>query len=102
MRFIICTITPDFGAALAKTLIDERLIGGCNIVPGVRSLYRWQGKVHDEPEELMLMETTTQACEQTMRRIAALHPYDVPKIVALEAADVHAAYLEWLGQVVGD
>ena len=100
MKFIVCTAPPEASLGLVRTLLDEELVGGCNIIPGLRSLYRWKGAIQDEAEELLLFETTDSSCEAAMARIKALHPYEVPKVVALEACHVDAAYDSWLKQVV--
>ena len=99
MKIVFVTCPPGAGAGLVSALLEERLIAGCNIVPGVRSLYRWKGAVCDEPEEVLLMETAADRVEALMERIGALHPYEVPKIVAFDAAAVNAPYLSWVGQM---
>lgn len=100
MKFIVCTAPPGASLGLVRTLLEEELVGGCNIIPGLRSLYRWEGTIEDEAEELLLFETTGAACEAAMARLEAIHPYEVPKVVALEASQVNAAYEVWLKQVV--
>ena len=102
MKFIVSTAPPDASLDLVRTLLDEELVGGCNIIPGLRSLYRWRGVIQDEPEELMLFETTEAACDAAMARLEEIHPYEVPKLVALDASEVNAAYEAWLEQVVRD
>ena len=99
MRFIICTAPPEGSTELLRQLLEERLVACGNILPGVRSLYRWEGAIQDEPEELILMETSVERCEAAMRRLAELHPYSVPKIVSVDAASAHQAYLDWVGDM---
>lgn len=99
MRIVFVTCPPGAGAGLVTSLLEERLIAGCNIVPGVRSLYRWKGAVCDEPEEVLLMETAADRVGALIERLTALHPYEVPKIVALDAAEVNAPYLAWVGKM---
>ena len=100
MKFIVCTAPPDSSLGLVRTLLEEELVGGCNIIPGLRSLYRWEGAIEDEAEELLLFETTDAACEAAMTRLEAIHPYEVPKVVALDATHVNTAYEAGLKQVV--
>ena len=87
---------PDQAAAVARTLVEERLAACVNLVPAVRSIYRWQGAVQDDAEALAIIKTTDERLPALRERLAALHPYDVPEILALPVADGHAPYLAWL------
>jgi periplasmic divalent cation tolerance protein len=100
VKIILCTAPPQGAAKLARTLLDEKLIGCCNILPGVRSLYVWEGAVQDEREELMLMESTDALVDRAMSRLEELHPYSVPKVTSISADSVNAPYLKWLGEVL--
>ncbi|HEY2029088.1 MAG TPA: divalent-cation tolerance protein CutA [Myxococcales bacterium] len=95
---IVLTTLPnaDSAAALAKTIVDERLAACANILPAVRSIYRWQDKVQDEPEVLVLFKTQRAHFDGLRSRILELHPYEVPEVLALPVEQGHAAYLEWL------
>jgi len=81
---------------LARSLVGERLAACANIVSGVRSIYRWQGKVEDEPEVLLVIKTRAELVESLARRVAELHPYELPEVVALEAVDGLPDYLDWV------
>jgi periplasmic divalent cation tolerance protein len=83
-------------AALARALVDERLCACVNIVPGVRSVYRYEDKIWDEPEVLCVMKTRPALFERVCARIVELHPYEVPEILAFNVADGSPAYLAWL------
>ena len=72
-----------------------------NLVPGIRSLYSWDGALQDDAEILALLKTTRAALPSLEARIAELHPYDTPEVVALEPAHVEARYLAWLRGSVG-
>lgn len=84
---------------MATRLLEERLIGCCNIVPGVRSLYWWEGELCRDEEVVMFMETTADRIEAATARLAELHPYDVPKIVVLDPESCDPRYLDWLRAV---
>ena len=99
MRIVFVTCPPGAGVGLASALLEERLIAGCNVIPGIRSLYRWKGAVCDEAEEVLLMETAADRVEALIARIEVIHPYEVPKIVALDVTEVNAPYLAWVGQM---
>lgn len=87
---------PDTAAQLGRTLVDEHLAACANIVPGVRSIYRWQGAVHDDAEVLLIIKTTTTAHETLMQRVLDLHPYNTPEVLVLPVDGGSAAYLRWL------
>lgn len=98
MRVVFVTCPPGAGEALVRTLVQERLVACGNILPGVRSIYRWQGELHDDAEEVLLMETTGDRLEAMMHRLAELHPYDVPKILALDPHEAWPPYARWVTQ----
>jgi periplasmic divalent cation tolerance protein len=89
---------PDAEAAarLGRTLVEERLAACVNLIPGLRSIYVFEGKVCDEGETLCLFKTRRALYPALRDRIAALHSYRVPEIIALPLAEGNAGYLEWL------
>lgn len=99
MRIVLCTCAPGDGAKLLKALLEARLIAGGNIVPGLRSLYRWQGEVQDEPEELLVMETAVDRMETLQEYLAEIHAYDVPKIVSFKVEETLETYLKWVHEM---
>ena len=102
MRVVLCTCPPDEARDLAKQLVDERLIACANIVPGVTSVYRWEGKVCEDSESLLVMKTTAEQLAELTDRIRSLHSYEVPEVIALPLApgEGNPDYLRWLiGQV---
>ena len=96
MHVVLSTISPEAAETLASKLIDERVAACVNILPGITSVYRWQGEVHRDDESLLVIKTSTDALPALMQRVADLHPYDVPEIVALDASSVHPAYAAWI------
>jgi len=86
----------DAAADMAKKVVDEKLAACANILPAVRSIYRWQGKVQDDNEVLVLLKTRQGQLERLKQRILELHPYDVPEVIALPIEQGHAGYLEWI------
>ena len=99
MRVVLCTCAPGKGAELLRQLLSERLVACGNILPGVRSLYRWKGAIEDEPEELLVMETQEQHVSSLIDRIQDIHEYEVPKIIALDVQEVAEAYLQWVREM---
>jgi periplasmic divalent cation tolerance protein len=93
---LVTTPTPERAAELARALVEERLAACGNVLPGVRSVYRWEGRVQDEHEALLLLKTTRARFEALRARVLALHPYQVPEIVALPIEAGSAPYLAWI------
>lgn len=83
-------------AALASALLERRLVACANVVPGVRSLYRWRGEVVDEGEVVLICKTAADRAELAVAAVEALHPYDVPCAVAWPVAEASAAYARWV------
>ena len=97
---VYCTASPEEADALARALVQERLAACVNIAP-VRSCYIWEGKLSLNPEALLIIKTTREGFEPLKKRIAELHSYAVPEIIALPIAEGHQPYLDWLARSVG-
>lgn len=82
--------------AAARTLIEEKLAACANLLPGIESIYRWQGAVETSAEVLVVFKTTTACYPMLETRIRELHSYEVPEIVALRTSDGLASYLQWV------
>jgi periplasmic divalent cation tolerance protein len=85
---------------IARALVEARLAACVNVVPGVVSHYRWQGKVQQDPELLLVIKTTRGRFAALRRALAALHPYEVPELLGLDVAVGDPPYLAWLDQAV--
>jgi periplasmic divalent cation tolerance protein len=88
--------TAERAAEIARVLVEERLAACGNVVPGLRSIYRWEGKVQDDAEALLVLKTTRERFEALRDRVLALHPYQVPEVVALPIEAGSAPYLAWI------
>ena len=95
---VVLASVPDLevGRRLARTLLQERLIACANLVPGVTSLYRWEGAVQEEDESLVVMKTRSELVPRLIARIPELHPYELPEVLALRVADGLPAYCRWV------
>lgn len=93
---VLCTVPADDAERLARTVVEERLCACVNVVPGLRSFFRWEGKVDTAEEQLLVVKTTAAALELLQERLVALHPYDVPEVVALPISSGLPAYLGWV------
>lgn len=98
---LITAPNEEVGRALARALVEEHLAACVNLVPGLTSVYRWQGEVVEDEEVLLIVKTTTFAFPRLKERVLALHPYAVPEILALPVAEGHGPYLDWLRENVG-
>jgi periplasmic divalent cation tolerance protein len=87
-------------ARIAKHLIAQKLIACANLVPQVRSIYSWKGKVADEKECLMLLKSSRELFPALQREIERLHSYSVPEIIALPIVEGSENYLEWIAESV--
>jgi periplasmic divalent cation tolerance protein len=99
--FVVVFVTApsaEVAATIAQAVVGEKLAACVNIVPGLRSIYRWQGKLCDDAEVLCIVKTRRGLFAALRDRVAALHPYEVPEIIALPMTDGSAPYLAWLQQ----
>jgi periplasmic divalent cation tolerance protein len=97
--FVVVFVTApsaEVAANLAKALVAEKIVACVNIVPGLRSIYAWEGKVCDESEVLCVLKTRRSLFWAIRERITALHPYQVPEIIAVPLVEGSTPYLAWL------
>lgn len=89
---------PDAASAraAAATLIDEKLIACANILPGITSVFEWQGEVQAAEEVAVLFKTTAQCLDSLVARLGQCHPYDTPAIIGWECDAAHPETLQWL------
>jgi periplasmic divalent cation tolerance protein len=81
---------------LSRALVEAQLAACVNIVPGVRSIYRWQGKVEDAAEVMLVIKTRRDLFPKLREMLIEGHRYEVPEVLALPVVDGSEAYLEWL------
>ena len=100
---LVLSTWPDVerARAAARTLVEEQLAACVNLVPGVESIYRWQGSVETASEVMMLAKTVSPLYPQLERRLKELHPYEVPEILAFNASDGLGAYVGWVQECCG-
>ena len=97
-HLVMMCLVPDRGVGekIARALVQERLAGCVNLVPGVVSTFRWEGEVKQEDELLMIIKTAAGRFEAVRAAITMTHPYDTPEIIALPIIEADARYLTWL------
>jgi periplasmic divalent cation tolerance protein len=87
---------------IANALVAEMLAACVNVLPGVTSVYRWEGAVQRDQEWLLVVKSTRQVLDDLVRRVQALHSYDLPEVIALPVVGGSEAYLRWVdGEVHG-
>jgi len=101
---VVIITAPDQaqGEKIARTLIGERLAACVNLIPGVKSFYWWQGKMCEEGEFLLLVKTRSGLLEKLTERVKAIHPYEVPEIIALPIIQGLSEYLDWVRRETGE
>ncbi len=93
---LITAPSEEEAAKIARALIEERLAACANIVKNIRSVYRWEGKIEDDPEVLMVVKTREALFDALEKRVMELHSYSVPEVIALPIVRGSEAYLKWL------
>ncbi len=81
---------------IARSLVEERLAACVNLLPGCRSIYRWQGAIEDAQEIMLLVKTSRRRHAACQQRLKELHPYEVPEIVTVAPDAVWPAYANWV------
>lgn len=94
VAFVSCP--PGKGEELANSLVEEGLAACVNVLPAVRSFYKWQGKLEKDTEELLVIKTGDWLFSILEKRVKELHPYEVPEIICMPIVEGSAPYLEWL------
>lgn len=90
----------EAAGSVAERLVEERLAACCNLLPGVESVYRWEGRVETAQECLMLAKTTAERFPALRDRVMELHPYDLPEVIAVPVTVGLEPYLGWVGESV--
>lgn len=97
-HYLVLSTCPDAAtaAAIADALVDGGHAACVNILPGLRSVYKWQGVRESADEHLLLIKTTGAAYPALEQAITALHPYELPEIIAVPLAAGSPGYLQWI------
>ncbi|MDA8078746.1 MAG: divalent-cation tolerance protein CutA [Nitrospiraceae bacterium] len=99
--YVVVLITAsgeEEAGKIAHALVSGRLAACVNIMKNIRSIYRWQGKVEDEAEALMIAKTRRSLLADLTARVKELHSYTVPEVIALPILEGSGDYLRWLGE----
>lgn len=97
---VFCTVGSEKeGVKIARKLVNTKLAACVNIIPRLRSIYRWKGKICDDPENLLIIKTRKRLFKKVKDQIIRLHSYEVAEVIAIPVVSGSEAYLKWLSEV---
>ncbi|WP_329405458.1 divalent-cation tolerance protein CutA [Nocardia vinacea] len=98
-QLVDVTVTADDADWLAeftRRLVNEKLAACGNLIPGVRSVYRWEGQIHDDQQTLVILHTRAALVPAIIERANAEHPDTTPQVIAVPVVDAHPGYQQWV------
>ncbi|MGD9899403.1 MAG: divalent-cation tolerance protein CutA [Calditrichaceae bacterium] len=96
---VFCTVpSPEIADIIASKIVVNKLAACCNILPGIKSIYRWKGKIESSNELLLLIKSTENNFKRLESEISILHPYEVPEIISVPVQNGLSDYVEWIKQ----
>jgi len=95
---LVTVPTEDTADQIAKGLVERKLAACVNIVPAMRSVYQWEGKINKDDELLLIVKTVRPLFVSLSTAIKAMHPYELPEIIALDIVDGERKYLDWIAR----
>jgi periplasmic divalent cation tolerance protein len=99
MVVLVTCGSEEEGLKIAQALVEERLAACVNLLSPVRSIYRWEGKIWDEREWLLIIKTQKERFQNIEKRVKSLHSYSTPEIIGLPIVEGSSSYLQWLGEM---
>ena len=97
---LVTAPTAEKAAEIARTLVEEKLAACGNVIPAVRSIYRWEGKVHDDAEALLVLKAPRKRLQELADRVVQIHPYELPEVVGLPIEGGNEKYIDWIIQTM--
>jgi periplasmic divalent cation tolerance protein len=95
-EIVVTGSDAEWLSGYTRTLVEERLVACGHQFAAIRSVYRWEGAVHDEPEARVALHTRRSLVPAVIARTTELHPYDIPCVIALSLKDGNPEYLRWI------
>ena len=97
LQLVLCSVpNRETAEHIAETLVSERLAACVNIIPGIVSVYRWKETIEKDGELLLLIKTNRDSYETLEQRVQALHPYELPEIIAVPIQTGQTDYIQWI------
>ncbi len=88
--------SPEVGKDIARDLVQRRLAACVNVIPGLVSIYEWEGSLEEDSEALLIIKTTGESVDSLTSVLMARHPYDVPEVIAIPISKGSSKYLDWV------
>jgi len=85
---------------IARQLVESRLVACAHIVPGIHAIYRWEGRIEEDPQTLIVIKTIQSVWPEIVQQVSLMHSDQVPEIIALPIVDGLSSYLAWIDDVV--
>jgi periplasmic divalent cation tolerance protein len=99
---VLTTVGSGFDArSLAEELVEDRLAACVNVIPQLYSVYRWQGRVEQDEEQLLLIKTAADRLDALQEKLLRVHPYETPEFVVLPIEELRGPYAQWFAAVLG-
>jgi periplasmic divalent cation tolerance protein len=98
----VTTSSEEEAARISRSLVETGLVACANILPRIRSIFRWEGKVAEEQEALIILKSRSQRFEELTSAIKKIHSYKVPEIIAIPIVQGSAEYLSWLRDMTAE
>jgi len=95
---LVTCASEEESLKIARALVDDQLAACVNLVAPIRSIYRWEGKIWDEKEWLLIIKTQKHRFEELEKKVKSLHSYSVPEIISLPITEGSFAYLNWINE----
>jgi len=95
--FVTCG-SEEEAVKISNALVEEKLAACVNLIPPIRSIYRWEGKIWDEKEWLLFIKTQRKKFDELEKRVKSLHSYTVPEIIALPIIEGSSSYFNWINE----
>lgn len=96
MKVALCTTPKNKSEQLAQILLEEKLAACVNIIPGIKSMYWWDGKIQTDTEDLLVIKTKEELVKELTEKIKEVHPYEIPEIIILNVEDGNNEYIDWI------
>jgi periplasmic divalent cation tolerance protein len=90
------TDTLETAKTIARVLVKEKLVACVHIIPRIESIYRWQGKIEETNEYILLAKTSERNIQKTIQKIRSLHPYEVPEIIVFPSVGGLKEYIDYV------
>ena len=98
---IFCSVpSREVGESISRLLVEQSLVACAQLIPGITSIYRWENKICEESECLMVLKSTESNYKDVEHVIKTNHPYEIPEIVGFDTNFISSKYLDWMNQVL--